>query len=300
MKTILNYRRYICLSIILIFPATAIHLPGADREAESLFWKIEKGDAVIYLLGSIHMAAPDFYPFPERVEEAFQQSDCLVLEVNTDDLDQMEMVKLISEHGLFRDGRKLSDVVPEKLYAALKAEFTRNKMDLASFEPMQPWMVGITLTALQVAKIGFQAEHGVDAYFLRNRGEREVLELETAAEQLSLFSGLDIDLQVMMLEDSLRDLEKSLDQIREMFAEYKKLNAAGIREILFDTIDNYPHLKPLYEKLLDDRNLKMAEKLAAFHGSGRRCFVVVGAAHLFGEKGLVELMRGKGYALTPK
>ncbi|HSW39731.1 MAG TPA: TraB/GumN family protein [Acidobacteriota bacterium] len=286
-----------CLVVIVLAVAIPAAITGGS--GESIFWTIEKEDAVIYLLGSIHMGSPDFYPFPDDIENAFRQSDCLVLEVDADAMDQAELAAIVTAHGVFRDGQTLSGVVSAKVYDTLQAEFKRYGMDLAQFDPLQPWMTAITLTTFQMMKMGFLPEHGVDAYFRRNSGDREIGELETAAEQLSLFSSLDMGLQVMLLEDALYELDKSEGQIRELFTAYKKGDAGAIKEFLFETIESNPHLKPLYRKLLDDRNARMVEKLEGYLRSGRTCFVVVGAAHLFGGNGIVQLMRNKGYTLKP-
>ncbi len=161
---------------------------------------------------------------------------------------------------------------------------------------MKPWVVAITLSQLQIAKFGYVPEYGVDLYFLSDaRKEKEIIELETGVEQLRLFSDLAMELQTLLLEDFLYDLTMPREQINELFDAYARFDAEWIREFVFESVERHPELEPLYEKLLDDRNRKMAEKIDRFLRGEGTYFVVVGAAHLFGETGIPNLLWRKGY-----
>jgi uncharacterized protein len=265
-------------------------------ESEALFWKVESETATVYLLGSIHLANDDLYPFPSHIEHAFNNSDYLVVEVDITNIDQNEILQLIAMHGQLENGQTLSTVIPQPTYEAVHREFSEYGINILQFERMNPWVVAITLSQLQMIKYGFRPEYGVDLYFLSDaRYKMEIIELETGADQISIFSDLSIELQILLLEDFLYDLTLPRERIRDLFDAYKRWDAEWIRDFIFESVENHTELQPLYEKLLDDRNVKMAEKIDSFFRNEGTYFVVVGAGHLFGEMGIIELLRKKGY-----
>lgn len=295
MANIVNTLRAIAFFLLYTGAAPVSDLIG-DTGAEALFWKVESETATVYLLGSIHLASNDFYPFPYHIENAFNESDYLVVEVDLAAIDQQEIVQLITRHGHLTDGQTLGTIMTESTYDAVKNEFAEFGINMQQFERMKPWVVAITLSQLQMMKFGYRPEYGVDLYFLSDaRNDKEIIELETGAEQISIFSDLSMELQILLLKDFLYDLTLPRDRIHELFDAYKRRDAGWIRDFIFESVEKHPELQPLYEKLLDDRNVKMAEKIDTFLRNEGAYFVVVGAGHLFGNSGIVELLRQKGF-----
>jgi len=283
------------LLVIFFFPALASDITGGSK-TEALFWKVESESATVYMLGSIHIAGDDLYPLPFHIENAFNKSDYLVVEVDITNIDQNEILQLIAMHGHLGDGQTLSTVIPQSTYEAVKNEFSEYGINILQFERVNPWVVAITLSQLQMMKFGFRPEYGVDLYFLSDaRDEMEIIELETGADQISIFSDLSMELQILLLEDFLYDLTLPRERVHDLFEAYKRWDAAWIRDFIFESVGKHPELQPLYEKLLDDRNVNMAEKIDSFLRNEGTYFVVVGAGHLFGEMGIIELLRKKGY-----
>ncbi len=283
------------LIVFFIFAAVASEtLRGSEKDA--LFWRIESETATVYLLGSIHLASDDLYPLPFHIENAFNKSDYLVVEVDITNIDQNEILQLIAKHGQLDNGRILSTVIPQSTYEAVKNEFSEYGINILQFERVNPWVVAITLSQLQMMKFGFRPEYGVDLYFLSDaRDKMEIIELETGTDQISIFSDLNMDIQILLLEDFLYDLTQPKERILALFDAYKRWDAAWIHDFIFESVENHPELKPLYRNLLDERNVKMAASIDSFLKNQGTYFVVVGAGHLFGEMGIIELLRKKGY-----
>lgn len=295
MVSIVQTLRTPVLFIIFFVSCLIADITGGTK-TESLFWKVESETATVYILGSIHLASDDLYPLPFHIENAFNKSDYLVVEVDITNIDQNEILQLIATHGQLENGRTLSTVIPESTYESVKNEFSEYGINILQFERVNPWVVAITLSQLQMIKFGFRPEYGVDLYFLSDvHDDMEIIELETGAEQISIFSDLSMELQILLLEDFLYDLTLPREHIRDLFDAYKRWDAAWIRDFIFESVGKHPELQPLYEKLLDDRNVKMAKKIDSFLRNEGTYFVVVGAGHLFGETGIIELLRKKGY-----
>jgi uncharacterized protein len=71
----------------------------------------------------------------------------------------------------------------------------------------------------------------------------------------------------------------------------------GIESILMESIREEPKLAPIMRKLIDDRNVKMVSKIEGFLKTGQTCFIVAGAGHLVGNKGIVNMLKEKGYSV---
>jgi len=72
----------------------------------------------------------------------------------------------------------------------------------------------------------------------------------------------------------------------------------GLRSaLLADALPPDPSLAPVVQKLFDERNVKMLAKIEGYLNSNGSYFVIVGAGHLVGKRGLVELLKSKGYAV---
>jgi uncharacterized protein len=287
------------LPVVLIYLFTGIGSASEVRygtETEALFWKIESESARVYLLGSIHLASDDFYPLPYHIENAFNESDFLVVEMDIQNIDEQEIVRLINLHGRLNDDQTLRSVIPDSTYEALKNEFGYYGLNILQYERMKPWVVAITLSQLQIMKFGFRPEYGIDLYFLSDaRNGKGIIELETGADQITLFSDLSMELQILLLEDFLYDLTMPRERIIELFEAYRRWDAQWIMNFIFESVGKHPEFAHLYEKLLDERNIKMARKIDSFLQKEGTYFVVVGAGHLFGEMGIVQLLRAKGY-----
>jgi len=67
-----------------------------------------------------------------------------------------------------------------------------------------------------------------------------------------------------------------------------------MEQLITQNMRKYPELNDLYKKLLDDRNEKMVEKIISYLKTGKTYFIVVGAAHMVGKKGIVQLLKEKG------
>ena len=75
-------------------------------------------------------------------------------------------------------------------------------------------------------------------------------------------------------------------------------NTPEMEDLILEGIEDSPELQMINKKLLDERNYSMEEKIEVFLQDDETYFVVVGAGHLVGENGIINLLKGKGYAPT--
>jgi uncharacterized protein YbaP (TraB family) len=271
--------------------------PSDDgTKGKSFIWQISSETNTIYLLGSIHVASFGIYPLDSSIEDAFKLADNLVVEVNIKEVDEMESAQLLIEYGTYPEGEGLQDNISEDLYVQLEEQFAQSGIDIAELDMLRPWLVYLMLEQLQMQELGCAPEYGIDLYFIEKatRADKDIIELETAEFQFELLSSiLDEIITLVIEEDNIDPVTK--EDLDRLFEAWENGDAAEIESILFEALIEEPALAPFYEKTFDERNLDMAEKIEEFLADDKTYFIVVGAGHLVGENGLVNILDERGY-----
>ncbi|MBC8385046.1 MAG: TraB/GumN family protein [Candidatus Cloacimonetes bacterium] len=269
-------------------------------EAEKNFlWEIEKGDTKVYLMGSIHLMKPEVYPLTSIIEEAFEESDVLIVEVDATKLDMNSVQKMIMEKGSFQDETTLKSVLSDEHYKKLSEEFAASGvMTIEMLDKSKPWYVLLNLGVIRIMKLGMDANLGIDLHFLNKAKEnKEIIELETADFQIKLLSGLEDDVQLNLLEESIDDPKETADIIGKIIKAWQFGDTESIDELIVERVKKVPELNSFYEKMFLERNITMTGKILEFiqKQDGKTYFVVVGAGHYVGEDGILNLLEKKGY-----
>jgi uncharacterized protein YbaP (TraB family) len=141
---------------------------------------------------------------------------------------------------------------------------------------------------------GEDPSFGIDMHFLdESKPPQRIDELETMESQLAIFAEATEEEQQSMLATTLKQGDKTKDIIKRTQAAY----VAGDPDALQKVMDEQDDLgsKSLEKKLLDDRNVAMTGKMEEYLKGKEPIFVVVGAAHIIGQKGIAKQLRDKGY-----
>ncbi len=157
-------------------------------------------------------------------------------------------------------------------------------------------MLSIALSTVQLMKLGYSPTEGIDVYFARNAtGNKTIIELETMEEQLSLI--FDMPDENLMLKYTLQDLKNVEKLYTSITTEWKKGDAEALDNLLLKQFETYPELTPVIHRLFYDRNIRMTSVIKELLKTEQKYFVVVGAGHLVGKKGIIELLENSGYAV---
>ena len=257
-----------------------------------LLWKVTSSTATVYLLGSVHVATPEFYPLPEAMESAFAASKVLAVEVNVDNIDPSKSLELAQERGMYSDGDSLSRHLSKQTSDALDNFCGKYGMPREGLETFKPWFVAMTVTVLAVEQGGESHELGIDKHFMNEvRPPQRIDELESAEFQLSVLSSASEQEQEELLASTLKQAENAKESMQRLNEAYLSGDADKLERILEE--ESTP--KSFYKRLVEDRNLSMAAHVEDYLKGREQCFVVVGAGHLVGSKGIVKLLEGKGY-----
>ncbi|MGD8417487.1 MAG: TraB/GumN family protein [Pseudomonadales bacterium] len=257
-------------------------------------WRIDGPRATVYLAGSVHILKPSLYPLPEAYESAFAASDKLVVEVNLAAHDPLELQRKTLRYASLPAGVRLESALPAPLLARLETSLARYGVPLSQVATVKPNFLMNQLVLLRLATLGYQGEYGVEQHFLRKADGREVLELETIDQQLSLLFDQPDAVQIQLLSDTLDQEPMFETLISGMITAWLAGDDERFMQMFEAQAGDSPTSRRFTEALLDDRNTGMVSRVKAFlHGQGTY-FVLVGAAHLIGDKGIVALLEADG------
>lgn len=288
----------VILCLLSLLPSAACNdRDNLDTQNKSFIWKISSAVNSIYLLGSIHVADPEIYPLDSAIEDAFALADSLVVEVDITQIDEMQMLQLVSDYGTYPQDEGLRDHIPEDLYVQLDEQFEQLGVNnFALLDIYRPWVVVATQEELQLQELGYNAEDGIDLYFIDKAAEtgKDIIELETAEFQIELLSSFPDELMILMLEEGVENPPTRAD-LDMLFEAWEDGDVVEMERLAFEALEEEPALEPYYDKMFDERNLNMVEMIEGLLGGDESYFVVVGAGHLVGENGLINLLEARGY-----
>jgi uncharacterized protein YbaP (TraB family) len=259
-----------------------------------MLWRVESDSTVVYIMGSVHALPKSYYPLDTILDRSLDSSDILVLEVDLDEGAAMQLAQRVMTGAVLDEGQTLSSVLSKKTYAMTKARLKKSGIDIAMFERLEPWAVGLMLMGLELRTTGFSGDLGVDAHFSdRARSEsKEVIGLETVEDQLGVFESMAPPTQEEFLRQMLTDGDATSSTLKGLAAAWRrgdlKSTEKSLAQMRRDT--------SFYQAMLVNRNRAWLPKIEAFlNDSSRRYLVVVGAAHLVGRDGVIEMLKAKGF-----
>lgn len=287
--------KYFLVVLLVVFYAPLAQ--ALDLNAHPALWLVEKGEAKVYLFGSFHLLPKDVVWYGGVVEEAFESADEMVMETVMTPEAQSKIQKIMLQNAALPEGKNLKDLLSEDHFQKLLI-YTKNTLgyDEATTSHIQPWFLAINLSVISIMKSGMDPAAGVDTILavLAGLKQKPLSGLETPEEQMTALVHHPLDVQSAMLADTLDQLDDFARYIRAYLDAWMSGDATIIADTMVkDMADN----KALYQALLVDRNKKWMPQLEAFIAKPQTTFVVVGAAHLVGEDGLVRMLRDKGYTV---
>lgn len=283
------------LSAIVLFFSFNVQ---AEQD-RALFWRLQSASATVYLLGSIHYADASFYPLRAAIEQAFEHSDRLVVEVNMDANAGAQVRQLIQDKGMYRGDETIRDHLRADTHTSLLARLQQLDIPYALVAQQKPGLMIMTLASLQMQKLGFSPEQGIDAYFLRRatRLQKPVLELESIEQQLHLL--LNISDGDLLLQETLSEFETMDESMAALVQGWKQGDEASLNTLLFeDVLTRYPAYLGIYQELFYKRNIAMTKKIEDYLNTRHSYFIIVGAGHLIGDKSVVALLNKNNYKVT--
>jgi uncharacterized protein YbaP (TraB family) len=271
-------------------------LTGAVQ-AGSPVWKVSQKDHHFYLGGTIHILGESDYPLPRAFDAAYDKSDILVFETDIQKSRAPEFTEKFMAKMVYSDNRTLKKLLTPDTFRALTIFAADRDVPVDALNRFKPGLVLVSLTLLEVERLGVNGI-GVDEFFFSKAVEdgKPRHHLESLEEQISFFENMGQGNEDALIAYIIRDLETLPKLLPVIKSTWKSGNVKGLdRAILAPLKNDFPQL---YQSLFIDRNQKWMPRLQAMATTPEIEFILVGAAHLAGEKGLLALLKDRGFTIT--
>jgi uncharacterized protein len=277
-----------------ILPVVGL-LGSLTAQAEAPVWALRGAHNTVYLAGSVHLLRSKDAALPAAFERAYTDAEAIVMEIDLDNLDPMAAQGWMMSEGMLGEGKTLADVIGKERYGRVEQEGNRLGVPVEVFQQFEPWLVAMTLVQLQYVKLGFDPEQGVEKQLTRKaqQDRKEITGLETLEEQLGLLAGLSPAEQMKFLDVTLKEMAEMEGETDALLAAWRNGNAQKLASMLSD---EYKVAPALYRTLIEDRNRRWMPAIEKLLKGDKDYLVVVGALHLVGTGGLLELTKAKGFA----
>lgn len=265
--------------------------------ADTSVWSVRSGNNVIYLGGTVHLLRPGDYPLPDEFEEAYQASSQLYFETDIGSMNDLSVQAQMLQQLTYSDDRSLRSVLSDEAYSALSAYTATAGLPIAMLEKFKPGLLISTLQVLVFQSMGFTPQ-GVDLFFhTRAVGDgKSTGQLETVQEQIGFIAAMGEGNESEFILLSLEDLAETGDVMEDMIGAWRSGDAEGLSELFVE--DMKVEAPELYDSLLLQRNLKWIPQIDTMLQDSDTEFVLVGAAHIVGENGLLDLLSKQGYEIN--
>ena len=276
----------------LLFLLITIGSFAQPPKEKALLWKIS-GNGLkqsSYLYGTIHIMCPDQIKVDSALKQSFASTKQLYLEINTSD---PEMMSKAMNGMMMPEGESLEKLVSKAEYDSMSQIFQdKSGMPMMLMAKAKPILL---MSAVYPSLLGCAPE-GWETKFQVMAKERKlpIKGLETIEYQLSVFDSIPYKTQAAMLKDFLYNLDSTKKSFDEMLTIYLEKNINALYEMTVKDPDfgNYEAL------MLNNRNNNWITVMSAA-AKDKPTFFAVGAAHLGGDKGVISLLRKKGFEVVP-
>ncbi len=254
-------------------------LAAAPAAAAPYLWEVLSMNNRVYLYGTVHAGRKEWFPLPREVEDAYEDSRVLVVEADITDANAAAGAT-----------SAMTYPPPDALRAHVPLEdYERFMKLLPRYRLLEP-------------QVGYLSQYSVDAYLLRRAKTdlKPIVELEGNAAQIALMTSFSEKEAATMFKGTLDALESGLtnEQIAGLVGAWQNGDPQLVLEIARRYNERVPGAVAIEDKFVWSRHEAMARKIEGFlTDTKQRHFIAVGALHLAGPRGLLEMLRKRGYVV---
>lgn len=270
-----------------------------NKEKNTLLWKISGNgiDKPSYLFGTIHLLCEEDAILSPNLIKAIDQCDEVYLEVDMDNL--FEMFGAMNKMKM-RNDTTLRDLLTEKDYEKVKKYFD-SKKSLLPFNVLETYKPILAASTLEQGSMPCENTAMMEQVIMDEAREhnKRIKGLETMAYQAGVLDSIPYKLQAEQLVSYIDKMNKGEDddnsELEKMFRAYKSQDLSKLEELLIETDAGMAGFTDI---MLYHRNQNWVKKLKGLLGD-KALVIAVGAGHLPGAKGMINLLRKEGYKVTP-
>ena len=280
-------KRFI-MGIILVM------LASTWAAAASSVWEARKDGHIIYLGGTVHVLRPSDFPPPPEFDRAYKAADTLVFETDMGKLKDPAVQQLLAAKATYTDGSTIDKHLSPRTFQELSAYCAANGIPLAALRQFKPSLLIVTLTFLELKKLGV-TEEGIDAYYYDRAKQdgKTIKGLETVNQQIDYLVTMADGMEDAFVSYSIEDMKGAGETFDALASAWRTGDAGKLNELMVAEMkDRWPRL---YRKLITQRNNNWLPEIEALGKAPGTAFILVGAGHLVGPDGLIAALKRRGY-----
>ena len=264
-----------------------------DTLSSSLLWEISGKNVKTpsYVFGTMHLIPNADFLFPESLQEKLKSSDILVMEIGGLSQKMKAMQYMMLDSGSVYD--YFTEEQQDSLFKYTEEKLGVNKSQMMKFSGMKPIVLMQLLTKEQFGEDPKSYEMEFEKIATTNK--IDVQGLETIEEQMSFLDALDPQDQVKMVMETIRGDGEDKSQSKELVANYLSQDIEAIHGFIINSDMSSSEFE---ETMLNNRNKQWIKPIKKIIKKNK-AFIAVGAGHLGGPNGVIELLKKEGYTLTP-
>ena len=277
------------LVFIFFFTLCSMQSIAQRDKTNTLLWEIS-GNGLqqpSYLFGTIHMICKEDFLISEIVKQKFNSSKQVYLELDMDDpqlqVTMMQQMQLPDKETL---KNKLGESDFKKLDSFLQKEIN---MNLVMFDKFKPMMV-MSILAQRLLPCAGMESYDMNFAKMATEQKKELLGLEKVEDQLGVFDAIPDSLEIRSIMNMVNDFESHKKEFSRMSSIYKTQDLDALYQLMAES----PEMMGSQELLLDRRNRNWIPVMESVMKNSTT-FFAVGAGHLAGSQGVLELLRKQGY-----
>ena len=282
----LLYKLYFIVSLLLI------NFNFIEAQTSSLLWRVS-GNQIknnTYIFGTFHLLCPNQFQIPDTINSILQQVDTVYFEINLND---PSLFNNMLQQMTMQNHQSLQQFIPTPTYDSMNNIFLeKTKMNLNFFQYYKPILVTSflypSLMGCNPVSLETMLENMAEKY------KKPIAGLETADYQFKILDKIPYEQQAKMLQTTLLHFNQSQNELKKMVEMYQRMNIDSLQQ----SLKSEDNLLQYENDLVIQRNRNWLQILIN-RMKNTACFVAVGAGHLGGTEGLINLLRKAGYTVTP-
>ncbi len=281
------------ITLLIIFLTINSNYLNAQQNDKSLLWKISGNNLKkpSYLFGTIHIICITDFIWTDAMSNSFKDCDKVCFEMNLSD---PNIIKESASAFFDKSGKQLKDYFTKDEYLNIKKYFKENVgIDIDFLKELKPFALQSFLIS-KIPDCSKTISYEDSLMKIAQNQKKEIIGIETVKEQIDALESISNDSIVNNLIKEINNISSEDKEYFKLFSAYKNQDLPLINSILTQS-----DIEPIEMKaLLIDRNTKWIKRIIDSINVSS-VFFAVGAAHLYGETGIIKLLKKQGYTLEP-
>ena len=280
-------RRWLMAALALLL---AFAQPGVA--GQGLVYAMYRDGALAgYLLGTMHSEDPRVTGLLRQFAPLIEQVEVVMIELVPDAV----ALLAVAAATLLPPGQSLRELIGDQRFEAVADIAAPRGMPIAVLDRLRPWAAAVTL-GMPAAESGRFLD--MEIYLKALQLQRRVVGLETVAEQLAVFDAMPSEVQLLLLEEVVKNAAQMPKQLEELTSAFLAGNLDSLDRVARAQYGSAPvEIGQWFDDvLIGERNARMLARLAPLLQQ-QRVLIAVGAMHLVGDTGLIAGLRRLGYRL---